>query len=542
MDNPPAWCATCCAEGKKMRRAPEALTEQPFDLVILGGGITGAGVALDAVLRGLRVALLERGDFACATSSASTKLVHGGLRYLEHGDFALVYEALHERRRLLRNAPHLVWPLRFVIPFYASARVPGWKWRVGLLLYDLLAGPGNLRPSRTLHAGRLRCDYPALEAHGLAGGAEYFDAQMDDARLCLEVIRTAHERGAVVCNYVEVVAFEDREGLRAVDRLSGRELRVRGRVVLNATGPWCDHVRRLAGEAGEPLLAATKGAHLVAPGRELDAAFLLLHPRDGRVFFVLPWLGKTLIGTTDTDLNVPDEATVTDADVDYLLEGHNHHFRPALSRGDLLGNFVGVRPLLRSRPGEPSARSREWKLVSGPTGLLSVAGGKWTTYRHMAEGITDEVMRRLGRRGRCVTRCLPLDGTPAGAWPEYKAAATKALCRDFGLPEASARHLVRRYGRRCHEVARMLMPALAGPIVEGEPDLLVELDYQREHEMAIRPEDFLLRRTRLGLFHPELLPLFNAMPSETRGERETRRGAAKQEGFAPPIPRPVALP
>jgi glycerol-3-phosphate dehydrogenase len=508
-----------------MRRVLEPLTADSFDLVVLGGGITGAGVALDAVLRGLRVALVERGDFASATSSASSKLVHGGLRYLEHGEFRLVHEALHERRRLLRHAPHLVWPLRFVIPFWKGARVPPWKWRAGLVLYDVLAGQGNLHRSRALHAARLRALYPGLVQRGLVGGAEYFDAQMDDARLCLEVVRTAYERGVVVANYVEVVAFEDREILRVVDRLSGREMTVRGRLIVNATGPWCDHVRRLAGEGGEPLLAPTKGAHLVAPGRDLDAGFLLLHPRDGRVFFVLPWLGKTLVGTTDTDLDGPaDQATVSDEDVDYLLEGHNRYFAPALGRGDLLGTFVGVRPLLRSAPGAPSARSREWKLVSGPTGLLSVAGGKWTTYRQMAEQITDEVMRRLGRRAACMTRTLPLDGTPAGPWPAYEAAATAALVRRFELSEAPARHLVRRYGRRCDEVARLLTPALARPIAAGEPDLLVEMAYQREHEMAVRAEDFLLRRTRLGLFHPELLhaPPFIAASEQATPPRAGR--------------------
>jgi glycerol-3-phosphate dehydrogenase len=489
-----------------MRRQPDALAAAPFDLVILGGGITGAGVALDAALRGQRVALIEKGDFASATSSASTKLVHGGLRYLEHGEFTLVHEALAERRRLLVNAPHLVWPLRFVIPFYPGQRVAPWKWRAALLLYDVLAGAGNLRRSRPLHAAQVRDACPTLEGRGLSGGAEYHDAQMDDARLCLEVVRTAHEQGAVVCNHVEVVAFEDPQTLRCVDRPTGRELTVRGRVVLNATGPWCDHVRRLAGETDGPLLAPTKGVHVIAPGRELNAAFLLLHPRDGRVFFILPWLGKTLIGTTDTELEGSlDSVAVTDDDVAYLLEGHNHHFRPALSPGDLLGSFVGVRPLLRSRPGEPSARSREWKLVRGPTGLLSVAGGKWTTYRHMAQRITDEVQRLLGRHGRCRTHAFPLDGTPPGPWCEYERAAVARLCRLHGVGEGAARHLVRRYGRRWMAVARLLTPELARPIVAGEPDLLVELEYQRRHEMAVTTEDFLLRRTRLGLFHPGLL-------------------------------------
>jgi glycerol-3-phosphate dehydrogenase len=495
-----------------MRRDPDALLGQAFDLVVVGAGITGAGVALDAALRGLRVALLDKGDFASGTSSLSSKLVHGGLRYLEHGQLGLVYEALHERRRLLHNAPHLVRPLRFLIPFYAGARVPAWQWRAGLALYDVLAGRGNLPLSRGRTRAWLRGRHPGLAAEGLRGGGEYSDAQMDDARLCLEVVRTAAEHGAAVCNYAEVTGFETAggqlTGVRVVDRLGGREGLVRAGVVVNACGPWSDAVRRLAGEDPGPLLAPTKGVHLVAPGRGLSAGFLLLHPRDGRVFFVLPWLGKTLIGTTDTDCDEPpDELSVTAADVDYLLEGHNRFFRTALGRADVLGSFAGLRPLARSRPGEPSARSREWRLAAGPTGLLSVVGGKYTTYRHMAEKITDEVMRRLGRRRPCRTRAFRLDGAPEGSWPDYGAGAVAWVCRQYGLSDAVARHLVGRYGRRVGEVAAHVArdPALAGPVVAGEPDLLAELAYQREQEMACRPEDFLLRRTRLGLFRPGLL-------------------------------------
>jgi glycerol-3-phosphate dehydrogenase len=498
-----------------MRRTPDALREGPFDLLVLGGGITGAGAALDAVLRGLRVALIDRGDFGGGTSSVSTKLVHGGLRYLERGDFGLVYEALHERRRLLRNAPHLVWPLPFVVPLYRGARVPGWKMRLGLLLYDLLAGRGNLRRSRPCPLPRLTAAFPGLARAGLAGGIAYADAQMDDARLGLEVVATAAHEGAVVANYVEAVAFEP-GGVRAVDRLGGREMRIAARVVLNAAGPWADAVRLLAGDESGPLLSLTQGVHLVAPAhqgssntaiRGLPAALLLLHPRDGRVFFVLPWLGKTLLGTTDTDLaGPPDAATVRDADIEYLLEGHNHHLRPGLSRSDLLGAFVGVRPLLASRPGEPSARSREFRLVTSPGGLLTVVGGKYTTYRSMAEQAVDEVMRRLGRARPCRTRDYPLLGAPRGDWDTFRTEETAVLRRDYGLGEAAAGHLVGRYGRRAQRVARYVRqdPALGQPVVAGEPDLRAELSYQRDEEMAVRPEDFLLRRTRLGLFHPGL--------------------------------------
>src|SRR5262245_44315293 len=216
-----------------MHRSLDELYGETFDLLILGGGITGAGVALDAALRGLRVALIDKGDFAGGTSSASSKLVHGGLRYLEHGGFPLVYEALHERALLLRNAPHLVRPLRFVLPFYRGARVSPWKWRTGLTLYDLLAGRGNIRRSRPVSVHHLRRQFPGLQAAGLSGGAEFYDAQMDDARLCIEVIRTAVERGVCAANYVEAVAFtlsgSQLSGVRAVDRVGGGELMIRAR-------------------------------------------------------------------------------------------------------------------------------------------------------------------------------------------------------------------------------------------------------------------------------------------------------------------------
>jgi glycerol-3-phosphate dehydrogenase len=495
-----------------MKRLPEALTDGAFDLLILGGGITGAGVALDAVLRGLRVALIDKGDFATGTSSLSSKLVHGGLRYLEHGDFRLVYEALHERGRLLSNAPHLVRPLRFVLPFYEGARVPAWKFRIGLVLYDILTGTRNIHRSRATSLRRLREEFPGLRQNGLRGGAEYFDAQMDDARLCLEVLRTAALHGAIVVNYVEAIAFEQSggmiDGVRALDHRSGREFSIRAKQVLNATGPWGDAVRRLAGDESGPLLRPTKGVHLVTANRGLEAAFLLLHPADGRVFFVIPWMNKTLVGTTDTACDdSPDELRVLPEDVEYLLAGFNHYFSPRLTTADVLNCFVGSRPLIRARPGEPSDLSREFQLHTSPSGLLTAAGGKYTTYRHMAEIITDAVVRRLGLSRPCRTRVFRLDGAPERAWSRFEKTAIASLRSQHRLDEESARHLVQRYGRRAVEVADYLLrdPTLTRPVMAGEPDLLAEFAYQRDHEMAQTAADFLLRRTRLGLFHPELL-------------------------------------
>ena len=325
-------------------------------------------------------------------------------------------------------------------------------------------------------------------------------------------MRTAALQGAVVANYVEAVGFEKESGLvrgvRALDRLGGRELRIRARQTLNAAGPWGDAVRRLAGDDAGPSLRPTKGVHLVAPGRGLTAAFLLLHPADGRVFFVIPWLGKTLIGTTDTVCDdPPDRVRVEPADVDYLLRGHNHYFAPHLSPNDVLGSFVGLRPLVRARPGEPSALSREFALSASPSGLLTVSGGKYTTYRRMAEVVIDAVVRRLGLRRRCRTRDLRLDGAPREPWELFESAEVKRVQSRWFLSKEDAAHLVGRYGARAGDVAESLGrdPALRGRVVEGEADLLAEFAYQRDHEMAMTAADCLLRRTRLGLFRPELL-------------------------------------
>lgn len=496
-----------------MQRNLAALAEQRFDVLIIGGGITGAGIALDAVLRGFRVGLIDKGDFASGTSSVSSKLVHGGLRYLEHGDFHLVYEALHERRTLIDIAPHIVHPLRFVIPFYHGARVPPWKYRFGLVLYDLLAGRSNLHRSYPLPLAEVHRQFPGLRRDGLDGGASYYDAQMDDARLCIEVLKTAAAHGACVANYVEATAIDRDDGVvsgvRAVDRLGGTEFPIGARQVVNAAGPWVDAVCQLAGDQTGPYMRPTKGVHIVTADRGLTAAFLLTHPADGRVFFVIPWLGKTLVGTTDTfDNDRPDQLKVADAEIAYLLEGHNRYFAPVLSAGDVLGTFVGLRPLLASRAGEPAAVSRESRLIESPGGLLSIAGGKYTTYRHMAEEVTDVLARRLGSRMQSRTRHVKLDGAPAEAWAAFAVREPLRLEARYGLNADAATHLVQRYGRRAADVAALIErdPELARPVTPEEPDIRAELVYHREQEMAQTPADSLLRRTRLGLFHPRLLP------------------------------------
>jgi glycerol-3-phosphate dehydrogenase len=505
-----------------VKRDTARLEGETFDLLIIGGGITGAGVALDAALQGWRVALVDKGDFASGTSSASSKLVHGGLRYLEHGDFRLVYEALHERHRLLRNAAHLVQPLRFVIPFYRKERIPGWQWRLALAGYDLLAGRGNIARSRPLSRRAVLDNVSGLRGDVL-GGAAYFDAQMDDARLCLSVIKTAAARNAAVANYVQVRTFERHgeqiTGVVAQDMVSGADLRIRARQILNATGAWLDETCLRTGDQSGPHLQPTKGVHIIVRGRGLRSALLLLHPRDGRVFFVIPW-GRTvlhngrspgpvdtMIGTTDTESpEGPDSLTVAGPEIDYLLEGFNHYFEPALAHSDVISSFAGLRPLIRQRKGSPSARTREYRVFESQGGVLNVAGGKYTTHRQIAEVITRKLALRFGRPYRPLSRDFLLDGAAAENWNRFEERTVAQLSRQLALAEVPARHLVRRYGSRCGDVAGLIAerPDLREPVIPGEPDLRAELVYQVRHEMAVFPEDSLRRRTRLVLFHPDL--------------------------------------
>ncbi len=495
-----------------MRRNIEALTDGTFDLCILGGGITGAGVALDAATRGWRVALIDKGDFASGTSSASSKLVHGGLRYLEYGHLSLVHEALIERGRLLHNAPHLVQPLPFVLPFYEGQRLRPWQWRLGLTLYDLLAGRDNIARSRRLSCRSLQTTFPDLRPTKLLGGALYHDALMDDARLCITVLQTAARHGAVLANYVEAVGFEKQHGtivgVWAKDRLTGQSLLIRSRAVLNAAGPWADALCQMAGDNDGPQLAPTKGVHLIVPPVGHRCAFLLLHPRDGRVFFAIPWLGKTLLGTTDTLPDAsPDGLQVQPTEIDYLLEGYNHHFDPTLHVTDVMGAFAGLRPLVRSRPDEPSARSREFQMRVAPSGLVTALGGKFTTYRQMAETIVDFLGTRLGQRRRCRTRTLPLAGTPLQPWPTFFAEKSAAIQLQHPIAADSAAHLLHRYGTQVDAVLKAIGKTVGGfdRLHPEEPELVGEQTYHRDEEMAIFPEDIYLRRSRVGMWRPTVL-------------------------------------
>ena len=397
----------------RLSAAPE------WDIVIIGGGATGLGCAVDAAARGYAVLLVEARDFAAGTSSRSTKLIHGGVRYLAQGRFGLVREALHERAHLLRNAPALVHPLRFVVP--ARTRLGRATLGVGLGLYDRLAGEGGIGRSVTLDAAALRAALPGLRDDGLAGGVAYWDAQFDDAGLALALARTAARFGALVLNHCAlralVIEAEQVRGVCIQDTLSGREWMVAARCVVNAAGVWGDAVRRLADPAAVPRLRPSQGVHVVVDGDFLPGHDALLLPRtaDGRVLFMIPWLGKLLIGTTDTPrADAPDDPEPLAGEIDFLLSTAGQWLRRPPVLADVRSVFAGLRPLLGGKgEGATGRLSREHRVEVSAQRLVSVMGGKWTTYRRMAEDAIDAAESVAGfARRSSRTAGLALEAPP----------------------------------------------------------------------------------------------------------------------------------
>ncbi|MFO7547114.1 MAG: FAD-dependent oxidoreductase [Trueperaceae bacterium] len=483
-----------------------------FDVLVIGGGATGTGVALDAASRGLSVALVERFDLSQGTSSRSTKLVHGGVRYLEqavrHADrsqFHLVREALRERAVLLRNAPHIARPLPLLTPIYGALELP--YYFTGLKLYDMLAGRANLRPSRLLTRAEALERFPMLKADGLRGAVEYHDGQFDDARMNVTLAVTAAEAGALILNHVAVHALVKEGGrVRGVlvrDRLgadgAATELEVRARVVVNATGPFADAVRRLDDPNAAPMLKASSGAHVVLPARFSPPGTGLLIPKteDGRVLFLLPWQGHTLVGTTDNEVEVHDDPQATEDDVAYILRHVRVYFDLDIHRSDVLAAWSGLRPLVEAQStGHGTARlSRDHVVEVSEGGLVTIAGGKWTTYRHMAEETVDVAVEQggLAPAQGSVTADLPLAGAE-----NFDSDGHHVLEREFGLPPDVARHLNTAYGSRAHRVARLAAAGYGERLAPGHPYLEAEVLYARDHEFACNADDVLHRRTRLA--------------------------------------------
>ena len=493
------------------RRADlDAAAAAPVDLLVIGGGITGAGIARDAAMRGIRTCLVDAADFGHGTSSRSSRLIHGGLRYLEQGWLRLVFEASRERRILLRIAPHLVRPLPFVFPVHAASRVGRARLAAGLWLYDLLSLFRNVHGHRMLSRRSVQRIEPRLRDRDLRGGAIYYDGWCDDARLVLATVRSAHRHGALTASYAPVTALEKAGGrVRGGvihDAIEGRSITVHAHVTVNAAGPWTDALRRLDDAGAAPLLRPTKGVHVVVPRPRVGntGALTLTSPLDGRVMFVLPWGDVTIIGTTDTDYSgTADDVAPSQEDVTYLLRSTNAFFPDArLGGDDVLAAWAGLRPLLDAGEGASTAAvSREHRIVESASGLLTIAGGKLTTYRSMAAELVDAVAGKLhaldGRRiGAARTDLEPLPGG--------EVADLEQLVQELGkerVAEPVARHLVDTYGSESPAVANLAArePALARPLLDGWPVLQAEVVYQARREMALTVADVLVRRTRL--FH-----------------------------------------
>lgn len=465
---------------------------QTWDLAVVGGGATGLGVALDAAARGYSVLLLESHDFAGGTSSRSTKLLHGGVRYLAQGNIALVREALHERSTVLANAPHLASRLSFIMPSYAWWQTP--FYGIGLKLYDLLAGRAGLGDTRFLNRAEALAALPRLQAEGLSGGVQYWDGQFDDARLAIALARTAAREGALLLNYCPVTELlHDHTrlvGLRCRDAVGGRTYEVRARCVVNAAGVWVDGLRQMDG-AGQgktvtPMVAPSQGVHVVVDRSFLPGEHALLVPKtaDGRVLFAVPWLGKLVLGTTDTPRSdLPREPRPLRAELDFILGEAGRYLARAPGPADVLSIWVGLRPLVRpaGEDADTGSISREHTVVVGASGLVTVTGGKWTTYRAMAEDVLERCMRSglLPQRPAGVSDSLRLVGAPPAEAPAGPGVAAAPGAHLYGA-EASALADLPGHGEE-------LAPGLTAAMVR----------FAVKYEYALTVEDVLARRSRL---------------------------------------------
>jgi glycerol-3-phosphate dehydrogenase len=487
------------------------LAAERFDVLVIGGGITGAGAALDAASRGLRVALVETRDLASGTSSRSSKLIHGGLRYLEQFDFKLVYEALRERDLLVSKlAPHLVKPVSFMYPLYKKV-VERPYVGAGLVLYDSMEGTRRPVPRhKHLSARSALKRAPALSPERLAGAMLYYDAQVDDARHTLTVARTAAANSAVLATRVSAIGLTRADdgrvtGARVRDEETGREITVAAETVVICAGVWTDQVHELAGVKAGYTVRMSKGVHIVVPRAALDANTGMICRTDKSVLFFIPWGDHWIVGTTDTDWSGDRaEPAPSEDDVEYILTAANRVLARPLTRADVVGVYAGLRPLIdpaAGNGGKPTTKLSREHVVDAPVpGLVSIAGGKFTTYRLMARDVIDAAVADFDRLGRevpaSVTDQVPLLGADGLAAVQ---AATLRLAEDYGVPREAVEHLLGRYGTLAEEVLGLVRtdPGLARPLAEGHPYLRAEVSYAVTHEEALHVEDVLMRRTRL---------------------------------------------
>jgi len=466
--------------------------KEPWDIVVIGGGATGAGIAVDAASRGYDVLLLEREDFGKGTSSRATKLVHGGVRYLEQGNVSLVMEALKERGILLRNAPHIVKDLKFIVPNYSWWEAP--FYGIGMKVYDFLSGKYSFGSSKVLSLEETLELLPTIRRDGLRGGVMYHDGQFDDTRLLINLMTTAAEHGATLLNYVGVVELKKDEsgfvqGAVAVDGESGEKFEIAARSVVNATGIFTDEIRRLAEPKAEQMMAPSQGIHLMFDRSFLvgDTALLVPHTDDGRVLFAVPWHNRTLVGTTDTPIeSISYEPLPFEEEIDFVLETAGRYLSHKPTREDILSVYVGIRPLVKTAgasDGKTSSLSRDYTIHIDHSGLLSIVGGKWTTYRHMAEDTVDHAMT-LGRleEKSCVTATMRIHGYHQH--PE-----------EFGSLSV--------YGSDAPAILELSKesPELAGLLHPDLPYTAAEVVWAARNEMSRTLDDALARRTRALLLN-----------------------------------------
>jgi glycerol-3-phosphate dehydrogenase len=501
-----------------------ALGSELFDVLVIGGGVTGAGIALDAVARGYKVALVEKVDFASGTSSKSTKLVHGGIRYLPNFDFALVHEALVERGNLLRNAPFIVQPVGFVLPLYKGDRHPvglpfttpggfglGLIMDVGLWLYDamagLLLGRRDVKRHRRLSREEVIKRAPALVTKGLKEGFIYYDAQTNDARLAFILVRTAAQYGATIANYAEVTSFVTEQGkvsgAHVCDRLGNQDLVVRARHIVNATGVFSEQVEALTGYQPQVQVEPSKGVHLVFSREDVklgNDAVVLPETDDKRILFLVPWGSRAIYGTTDTGSGDLDHPIATRRDISYLLHHLNRYLSINLTEDNIISTYAGYRPLLSSRGPEDSTAklSRTHAVLQSPSGLVTIVGGKLTTYRRMAQDTVDVLSRRDSMTLYHPTEHLPLQG--GAGWP-IQQRDMEARGRGLGLSREILGHLGRSYGSEALTVLELIEnDAMLGTrLIDDLPFIRAEVVYACRQEMAMTPYDVLARRTSITI-------------------------------------------
>jgi glycerol-3-phosphate dehydrogenase len=489
----------------------DKLKNETFDICIIGAGASGAGCALDAVLRGYKVALIDRKDFASETSSRSTKLIHGGVRYLEQAfkklDFAQLKQVRHgleERHIVLKNAPHLARPLALMTP--VNSWFEGLYFKIGLQIYDAFAVNDTLPKSKWLSKKEVLSKIPTLNRRKLHSGVLYYDGQLDDARYCLALAQSASESGVAVANYLNVFGFEKNETgkltkVRVEDSLTGNKFSIKSGMFINCTGPFSDRVRLLANATLPERLRPSKGVHIMLPPETLNSEYAMLIPKtsDGRVVFAIPFEGATMVGTTDTESDdIHTEATLNEKEKQYLAETLNPYLATPIDINSLQAGFGGLRPLLSADPTKSTkslVRDHEIE-VDAASGLVSLLGGKWTTYRLMAKDTIDQVDEIFSRSNPCITDHHVLAGGEKFSFDLWK-----TLAKKYGFSEEVSQHLVRKYGSRAALIGALTESdqSLKEKLVSKYPYIRAEVVYTVRNEMAVTPRDFLARRIRLEI-------------------------------------------